>query len=304
MTDLEKQAYELLIQIREAWTARAIKRQDFMVLMGTVTRMIRQFEALEGGCPTGTHFDPCTCQPAVRGKSSYYHPRKSIKAIALLLVLAMPLQAGDCSFTVDCPAGSFGQTCDRTPSNLAGCTDDSSVATCAVGNFIGPVNACSAGQTGVCMPNGFVCSVSGFWSLYFDPVCCPAGGPVVTTTTISPTTTTTLPPCTPPEFCVNGTIGPDPCVQAGGSGSIQDNGKTCGAFSSQWVCCIYPPTTTTSTNPTTTTMGATTTTTDSTTATTTTTTSVTTTTIMATAPSSAPVLPAAGRISLKVECFR
>lgn len=67
MTDLEKVAYNALLEVRACLTTSRIGRPDFQTMMGRVRDAIRVFENKASGCPTGLHGGKCTCKPPVVG---------------------------------------------------------------------------------------------------------------------------------------------------------------------------------------------------------------------------------------------
>lgn len=69
MTDLEKQALEILREVQGHFEPKRIYRETFMEVMGHVRDMIRKLENRYSGCATGLHAGACSCKPAVVGKA-------------------------------------------------------------------------------------------------------------------------------------------------------------------------------------------------------------------------------------------
>lgn len=76
MTPLEKEALDLTRYLLDVLTARVIKANDFMELMGKIKMANKRLEAAEGGCATGSHLGRCDCQPAVLGHAEDWKHRK------------------------------------------------------------------------------------------------------------------------------------------------------------------------------------------------------------------------------------
>lgn len=69
MTDLEKIAYNTLLEVRAYLTiGRKVNQIEFQNLMGKIRDAIRMFENQMSGCSTGTHTGRCSCQPAIIGR--------------------------------------------------------------------------------------------------------------------------------------------------------------------------------------------------------------------------------------------
>ncbi len=77
MTDLEKDSFALFVKIRDAWTRRLITKWEFRELLGDIVKIIRRFDSTQSGCPTGKHYEECTCQAAVAGYARKYQPRRT-----------------------------------------------------------------------------------------------------------------------------------------------------------------------------------------------------------------------------------
>jgi len=70
MTELEKDSLDTFRMAIDHFAAgRRTGKTSYMAIMGAMRDMVRRLEKLMSGCPTGTHFKPCTCQPAVVGSS-------------------------------------------------------------------------------------------------------------------------------------------------------------------------------------------------------------------------------------------
>ena len=73
MTDLEKFAFSILLEVREHFApGRPVARWTYQEVMGHVRDGIRRMESREAGCPTGLHMCECTCKAAVPGKAKYH----------------------------------------------------------------------------------------------------------------------------------------------------------------------------------------------------------------------------------------
>lgn len=69
MTNLEKEAYEILVDIQHYLLRGKISRIDYKDLVGHVRDIIAHFNNFKTGCHTGVHVHKCTCKAAVRGYS-------------------------------------------------------------------------------------------------------------------------------------------------------------------------------------------------------------------------------------------
>lgn len=76
MTDLEQEALNTCLELRDVLSDRMISRSDFLIVMSHLRDTIKHLLAKESGCATGTHFGRCTCKPAVKGESFDLRYRK------------------------------------------------------------------------------------------------------------------------------------------------------------------------------------------------------------------------------------
>jgi hypothetical protein len=81
MTDLEKECLTVLLRIRDAWTRRFVSRDAFMEIMGAMVQTIKHLESKQSSCPTGSHFGPCDCKPAIIGHAQDWKYQKKNRTL-------------------------------------------------------------------------------------------------------------------------------------------------------------------------------------------------------------------------------
>lgn len=178
---------------------------------------------------------------------------KIMKKIGLILALVCLTRLSyGCAADafLGCPGGNVGDRCKVNPGCGGGGGKTSAPGACVVGSYAGSGSDCSLPSVPGCYQNGYVCTVAGFWGVFFDACCssaCTADPSCAATTPIGSTckdscgntySGTKLASCSPPKFspcgatCCDLSSGESCAIGVAGghccpSGSNDCNGACC-----------------------------------------------------------------------------